>query len=177
VKKILVVLIASASLFWGSCKDDDDPCTKEVSENSLDAVDKTRLKADSLAIVDYLNANSITGTEIKNNVRYRVTQLGTGATPCIESFIEVAYQGKLLKTGTIFDPPSGSTIKWEERFVTFPLTNLILGWKIVLPSMPEGTKLTLYIPSGYAYGPTGGANGAIPANANLIFDIEFVRIR
>jgi FKBP-type peptidyl-prolyl cis-trans isomerase FkpA len=167
VKRILVVLIASASLFWGSCKDDDDPCTKEVSENSLASVDKTRLKADSLAIVDYLNANSITGTEIKNNVRYRVTQLGTGATPCFESFIEVDYQGRLLKTGTIFD----------QRLETFPLTNLILGWKIVLPSMPEGTKLTLYIPSGYGYGPSGFANGAIPSNANLIFDIEFVRIR
>lgn len=177
MKKILVVLIASASIFWGSCKEDDSPCTIEVSQNRLDAVDKTRLKSDSIAIVDYLNANSITGTEIKNNVRYRVTQLGTGSTPCIESFIEVAYQGKLMKTGTIFDPPLGSTIKWQERLVSFSLSNLILGWQIVLPSMPAGTKLTLYIPSGYGYGTTGGANGAIPANANLIFDIEFVRIR
>jgi FKBP-type peptidyl-prolyl cis-trans isomerase FkpA len=175
--KALVFLFVGVFIFLQSCKDDDNPCTKEVSQNRLDAVDKTRLKADSIAIIDYLNANSITGTEIKNNVRYRVTQLGTGSTPCLESFIQVAYQGRLLKTGTIFDPPSGSTSNWEERLVTFSLTDLILGWLIVLPSMPEGTKLTLYIPSGYAYGPTGGANGAIPANANLIFDIEFVRIR
>ncbi len=176
MKKTLVVLITSASIFFGSCKEDDNPCTKEVSQNRLDTVDKTRLKSDSIAIVDYLNANSITGTEIKNNVRYLVTQLGTGATPCIENYLKVKYQGKLLKTGTIFDPPSGSSVNWEEREVNLPLTNLILGWQIVLPSMPTGTKLTLYIPSGYGYGTTGGANGAIPANANLIFDVEFVSI-
>jgi FKBP-type peptidyl-prolyl cis-trans isomerase len=53
---------------------------------------------------------------------------------------------------------------------------LILGWLLVLPTVPAGSKLTLYIPSGLGYGEAGGANGKIPSNANLIFEIEFVAI-
>jgi len=176
--KKLVVLLCSAFLFLEACKDDDEnKCTKEVPDDKLAAVDQARLKVDSLAIVEYLAANSITGTQIKDNVRYLIIELGTGATPCIESTVTVKYQGRLMKTGSIFDPPPGSGVVWQNRETNFRLSALILGWQIVLPLLPVGSKATIYIPSGYAYGITGGANGAIPSNANLIFEIEITAFR
>jgi len=175
MKKLFVILACSAFLLFEGCKDDDEiTCTKEVSDDKLAAVDQTRLKADSLTIVEYLTANSITGTQIKDNVRYLITQLGAGETPCIESTVTAKYQGRLMKTGTVFDPSAGSGIEWEEREVNFTLSGLILGWQIALPVIPVGSKATIFIPSGYGYGVLGGGNGAIPSNANLIFEIELI---
>jgi len=178
MKKLLVILVCSTFLFLEACKDDDEiTCTKEAPADRVAAVDQTRLKIDSLAIVEYLEANSITGTQIKDNVRYLITQLGTGPTPpCLESTLTAKYQGRLMKTGTVFDPALGSTIVWDEREVNFKLSNLILGWQIVLPVIPVGSKATLYIPSGYGYGVSGGGNGSIPSNANLIFEIELIAV-
>ena len=60
---------------------------------------------------------------------------------------------------------------------TFPLSALVLGWQLVLPLIPAGSKVTLYIPSGYAYGSSGGGKGVIPADANLIFEVEILGIK
>ena len=177
MKKLLVILVCSTFFFLEGCKDDDDDkCTKQVPEDKLSVVNQTKLKSDSLAIVEYLAANSIRGTEIKDNVRYLITQLGTGVTPCIESTVTAKYQGRLMKTGSIFDPAPGSGVVWEQREVNFKLSNLILGWQIALPVIPVGSRVTLYIPSGYGYGVSGGGNGAIPSNANLIFEIELIAV-
>jgi FKBP-type peptidyl-prolyl cis-trans isomerase FkpA len=178
MKKLFVIVLCSTFLFMEGCKDDEEAtCTKEVPDDDLALVNKTRITTDSLAIVEYLAANSITDTQIKNNVRYLITQLGTGALPCIESTITAKYQGRLMKTGSIFDPSPGSGIDWEKRETSFRLSTLILGWQIALPVLPVGSKATLYIPSGYGYGVNGGAGGAIPSNANLIFEIEIVAFR
>jgi len=178
MKKLFVILFCSVFLVLEGCKDDDEiTCTKEVPEDQLAAVDQARLKVDSLAIVEYLATNSITGTQIKDNVRYLISQLGTGVTPCIESTITAKYQGRLMKTGSIFDPTPGSGVVWEDREVNFRLSTLILGWQIALPMLPVGTRATVYIPSVYAYGTRGGANGAIPSNANLIFEMEITAVR
>ncbi len=177
MKKLFVIVCCSAFLFLEGCKDDDEiKCTKEPPADKMEAVNQTRLTADSLAIVDYLAANSITGTQIKDNVRYLITQLGTGETPCIESIVTAKYQGRLMKTGSIFDPTPGSGVVWEDREVNFKLSSPILGWQIALPVIPVGSKATLYIPSGYGYGVNGGGNGSIPSNANLIFEIELIAV-
>lgn len=178
MKKLVVILACSTFFFMEGCKDDDEvKCTKEPPADKMAAVSKDRLTVDSLAIVEYLATNSITGTQIKDNVRYLITQLGSGVTPCIESTVTAKYQGRLMKTGSIFDPSPGSGVVWEERETNFRLSTLILGWQIVLPVLPVGSKATIYIPSGYGYGVNGGANGAIPSNANLIFEMEITAVR
>jgi FKBP-type peptidyl-prolyl cis-trans isomerase len=178
------VLIGSLLAIQG-CKGDDGgddgpKCTKEVAESRLTAPNQEKITSDSLLIVQYLAANEIdiADTEIKNNVRYLITELGTGETPCLESRIKIKYRGSLMKTGYIFDPDQETEedVDWQEREEEFNLNGLILGWQIVLPSTPVGTKLTLYVPSGYGYGNNVGGGGAIPVNANLVFEIELLEI-
>ncbi len=188
VRKIVSVLwvpvLIGSLLAIQSCKGDDDEdgpkCTKEVAESKLTAPNQDKIASDLVLIEQYLADNEIdiADTEIKNNVRYLISQLGTGETPCLESNIKIKYRGSLMKTGYIFDPDqiNQPDVDWQERETTFNLGSLITGWQIVLPSIPMGSKLTLYIPSGYGYGTSGGGGGAIPVNANLIFEIELLEI-
>jgi len=161
------LFIFGGFLLLESCNKDEDPsCTKIVSADKLSSVDQVRLATDIVTIDNYLASNSITAQSEPNGVRYVISTLGTGETPCIESMIGVTYTGRLLSSGNVFD--SSTSV------ISFPLSNLILGWQLVLPSVPAGSTVTLYIPSGYGYGTLGGGGGKIPSNANLIFEIEYV---
>ena len=63
-----------------------------------------------------------------------------------------------------------------EAEFSYKLNQLIVGWQLVIPLVPSGSKITAYIPSGYGYGVNGGANGKVPSNAILIFDIELIAV-
>lgn len=164
MRRLIVFLLVGA--FAVGCGDDEN-CTKQVDAAELELVDQTRLAADIITIDSYLAANSIVALNEPNGVRYVITKQGDGPTPCLENNVKVTYEGRLY-SDTVFD---SSTTP-----VTFSLSRLILGWKLVLPLLQAGTKVTLYIPSGYGYGPGGGGGGTIPSNANLIFDIELIEV-
>lgn len=170
MNRIFLIVFILGLVFLQACKDDDATCTKVVPADKLVSVDKTRLAKDVETIDAYLTANSIVAQAEPQGTRYVVTSLGTGETPCLESRVTVKYVGKLLVDPT--RPPFDQSATG----VTFPLQNLILGWQLVLPLIPLGSKITLYIPSGYAYGTSGGAGGKIPSNANLIFEMELIAI-
>jgi len=158
--KKLVIVILSFTVF--ACNDEE--CSKNVSKSELNSVNQTQLAADVIAIDAYLDDENITAVLDPSGMRYVITQQGSGSTPCLEDNITFKYKGMYLSDGSVFEE---STVG-----ITYPLSNLILGWKIVLPKLKKGTKATLYIPSGYAYGPN--SSGTIPANTNLIFEIELV---
>jgi FKBP-type peptidyl-prolyl cis-trans isomerase len=155
---LTILLVAHAG-----CNNDD--CSTSVSKSRLSAVNQTQLAGDVAAISAYLAANGITAIEDPSGMRYAVTHEGTGAKPCLESTITFKYKGMLLD-GSVFDENTTG--------LTYPLKQLILGWQIVLPKLQAGTKATLYIPSGYGYGPN--ELPGIPANSNLIFEIELVSV-
>ncbi|MFN3839730.1 MAG: FKBP-type peptidyl-prolyl cis-trans isomerase [Cyclobacteriaceae bacterium] len=144
----------------------DDECTPRVSQSRLNAVNQTKLAQDVAAIDAFLAAEGIVAVEDVTGMRYVVTLIGSGAKPCLESTITFKYKGMLLSDGSVFDENTTG--------LTYPLKNLILGWQIVLPQLKAGTKAALYIPSGYGYGPN--ALPGIPANSNLIFEIELVSV-
>jgi FKBP-type peptidyl-prolyl cis-trans isomerase FkpA len=144
-------------------------CNKGVSSDKIQAVDQTQLQADITAIDAYLTANKVKDVQTEpNGIRYVILKAASGGTPCLENQITVIYEGKLMSTLNSFDSSQG-----QGR--SFILNQVILGWQIMFPTFPKGTKATLYIPSGYAYG--AAANGSIPANSNLIFTIELLGIR
>lgn len=164
MKKVIIgIFLCSGFLFLDSCKD-DPTCTTSVPESKLTAVNQDQLKKDIGLIDAYLVSKSITAQTEPNGTRYVITAPGTGdKIPCLESRITIAYNVKIMGSGTVLESSAKST---------FTLSGLILGWQLVLPLVPGGSKVTLYVPSGYAYG--NSVNGNIPANANLVFEIELL---
>lgn len=159
-------------LFWFcffSCE--ELPCNKSVNQAQLDAVDQTQLQSDIAVIDAYLQSEGITAVADPSGIRYVVEKEGFGGTPCLENLVSFIYTGFFFNSGKEFQ--SGAT---EDE-----LRNLILGWQVILTQYPKGTKLTLYIPSGYAYGTEGRKTSettySIPPNSILVFDIEIMNIR
>lgn len=154
--KYLGVLVLLAFLGLSACLDSPEVVSFE-----------DQLKKDTEAIDSYLASNNITALTDPSGLRYVITTQGTGVKPTLSNSIQVTYVGKLMSNGQVFDQSTSP--------VTFELSRLIVGWQIGFQLLPAGTKATLYIPSGLAYGPYGA--GSIPGNANLIFDVELLDVK
>jgi FKBP-type peptidyl-prolyl cis-trans isomerase len=98
--------------------------------------------------------------------------VGTGTEVKVGDTISVKYTGTLTD-GTIFD----STDKHGGTPATFTLAKgqLIDGWVQGIPGMKVGGKRKLVIPPALGYG--AQANGSIPANSTLIFEIELTDVK
>jgi FKBP-type peptidyl-prolyl cis-trans isomerase FkpA len=132
-----------------------------------------RLSKDIATIDSYLATNGVTDA-IKDisGVRYKVEIQGTGYSPRLTDLVTFTYTGKLLD-GTIFDGPK--TLTDQSLIPTSTSQGLIPGFQVGLPQLPTGSKATLYLPSGYAYGTVGKGN--IPPNSILIFEIDVKKIK
>lgn len=96
--------------------------------------------------------------------------VGTGAEATAGSVVSVQYTGK-LDNGTVFDTSVGKAP------IEFPLGQgyVIPGWEQGILGMKVGGKRLLIIPPSMAYG--AQANGPIPANSTLIFEVELVGVK
>jgi len=95
--------------------------------------------------------------------------VGTGPEVKSSDTVTANYTGALAKDGTIFESSLDSG-----QPATFPLSGVIQGWQEGVPGMKVGGKRRLLIPAAQAYG--SQAKGSIPANSDLVFDIELVKI-
>lgn len=174
----IAVAIAVIPFVLTSCLDSDYTPTdyNAILTENLALVNQTQLAADKLIIDDSLDNWGVTGVfvEPRAGVRYTVQQLGTGPKPTLESVIVVKYAAKLLKNG-----PNATPFDDNDE-LQINLYNLILGWQTTLPTLPSGSKVTLYVPSGLAYGPNDIKNNngdiVVPKNSNLVFDIELLGV-
>jgi peptidylprolyl isomerase len=94
---------------------------------------------------------------------------GTGEAIKEGDSVRVHYKGTIAQTGQKID---SSYDRGEP--VEFALGEVIVGWQQGMPGMKVGGKRRLIIPSELAYG--AAANGAIPANSDLVFEIELLAI-
>ncbi len=95
---------------------------------------------------------------------------GTGEEVQPGDCVTALYYGTLAKDGTKFDG------NYETgKPVEFSLNGVIAGWTEGIPGMKVGGVRRLEIPSAQAYGEQG--QGSIPANADLIFEVEIVSTR
>lgn len=152
---------------YGQTSTDNVPANSIIiTEIDLHQIHAQQLMKDITAIDDSLAGWGIQAEEHPSGVRY-VLEQGTGDQPTLANQVTVNYNGRLLGKETSFD--SGLSR-------TFALNNLIIGWQAVLPLVQEGGSVTLYIPSSLGYG-KNGSGSAIPANSNLVFDIDLLEVR
>tara|TARA_B110000003_G_scaffold163487_1_gene163522 strand:- start:1835 stop:2767 length:933 start_codon:yes stop_codon:yes gene_type:complete len=107
-----------------------------------------------------------------SGLRYQILQKGNGIQATKGVTVSVHYKGQLTD-GTVFD----SSYKRKEP-IEFKLGmgQVIAGWDEGISLLRVGDKARFVIPSNLGYG-NRGAGGAIPPNANLIFDVELVDIK
>ncbi|MGO4291499.1 FKBP-type peptidyl-prolyl cis-trans isomerase [Chitinophaga sp. RAB17] len=134
---------------------------------------------DEKLISEYLDKNKIKATKNAAGVYVAVNQEGTGATPNPGDTVYVHYTGKLT-TGKVFDSSQDSTMRpgMPLEPIKFPIGRgfVIRGWDAGLSGLKKGSKATLVIPSGLAYG-LQGSPPVIPGNSILVFDVQLVDIK
>ena len=96
--------------------------------------------------------------------------VGTGATAVAGDTLTVHYVGTLTN-GTKFD---SSYDRGTPYVFQVGAGRVIAGWDQGVPGMKVGGKRRLTIPPSLAYG--SQANGSIPANSTLLFDVDLVSI-
>ncbi|UOQ97484.1 FKBP-type peptidyl-prolyl cis-trans isomerase [Hymenobacter sp. 5317J-9] len=112
-------------------------------------------------------------------VRYAFRELGTGPLPKAGSRVAVRYTG-FLPNGRIFD----ATEAWGAplRFRVGRL-EVIAGWDEVLPLLPVGSRVRVWIPAALAYGakgvrhPDDDSRYLIPPDTELVFELQVLSVR
>jgi FKBP-type peptidyl-prolyl cis-trans isomerase len=94
---------------------------------------------------------------------YTVIKAGKGERPGDDARVLVNYMGRLKSDGSEFD--KGESAK-------FPVGGVIPGFAQGLKLMQPGGKYRLCIPAALGYGEAG--TGPIPANADLVFEVELL---
>ena len=111
-------------------------------------------------------------TTTDSGLQYEDLVEGTGQTAKAGDSVRVHYTG-WLTDGTKFD-----SSKDRNRPFAFQIGagRVIKGWDEGVAGMKAGGKRKLHIPPALGYG-ARGAGGAIPPNADLVFEVELLKIR
>jgi FKBP-type peptidyl-prolyl cis-trans isomerase len=102
-----------------------------------------------------------------SGLQYRIIQNGYGKRPTSTDTVKIYYTGTLINH-TIFDGTSPGLP------ASMKVNSVIPGWVEALQLMREGDHWLLTIPPQLAYGARGAADGLIPPNQTLIFDIRLI---
>lgn len=145
--KLYVTLIFAVTFLAFGCS--KESCAEEKGLISMD---------------QYIADNNLTVESGDLGMRYIIVEPGGAAKPQPTAEVVVRYAGRQTND-EVFDQTIGDARK-------FRLDRLIQGWQLGIPLLGEGGKITLFLPSGLAYGP--GGTGEICPNSELIFEIELV---
>ena len=104
-----------------------------------------------------------------DGLQYRIMSPGFGRRPGPADTVQIVYSARLID-GTVFDGASPGLP------VTASVNSLIRGMNEALQMMHAGERWQVTIPSHLAFGAAGAANGAVPSNQTLMFDITLVSV-
>jgi peptidylprolyl isomerase len=158
---LFLIVLGAAGLLTTACMKD----APEVPDYSA---------RDQDLITQYLTSNNITTAQKQPSGLYflPVTTNPNAVKIVAGKAVSVLYTAHLLDAaGTVFDASS----RHNNVPVTFVVgqNQLIPGFEEGIALMHIGDRAELLIPSGLAYG-TSTANGTIPANSVLRFEVEVV---
>jgi len=111
-------------------------------------------------------------TTTASGLQFIDIKVGSGASPQTGQTVVVHYTG-WLTNGTKFD---SSVDRGQPFSFVIGTGKVIKGWDEGVASMKVGGKRRLIIPPDLGYG-AGGYPPIIPANAQLIFDVELLQIK
>lgn len=155
----------SGIVIWQMVK--ENKTNKKVSEATTDT-SSTQKKEGSL---EGTKLNDFTPVAKIDSLEKIDTVVGTGDEVKAGDTVTAHYTGAVAATGIIFQ----SSLDGGQP-IPFGLNQVIKGWTDGVPGMKVGGKRRLLIPAAQAYGANPPAGSNIPANADLVFDIELVKI-
>jgi FKBP-type peptidyl-prolyl cis-trans isomerase FkpA len=130
---------------------------------------------DEKILTAYFAKNNIKATRTPSGLYYTISKKGTGNNAKGGQQVTMNYIGKFLDgkkfDGNVddnFQPANGR----QPLSFTLGVGQVIKGWDEGVQLFNTGSRGTIYIPSGLAYGPSG--RGPIPANSVLVFDVELL---
>lgn len=94
---------------------------------------------------------------------YSMLRPATGAKPAEADYVLVNYIGYLAATGAVFD---------QNMHSPFPVNGVVPGFSKGLQMMTKGSIARFCIPAAMGYG--AQESGPIPANSDLVFQVELV---
>ena len=145
--------------------------------SSADATTTAQVRATatySVLAPDLPPAVTGTPTTTSDGLQYIDLKVGTGNTVKEGDTVNVNYNGWVQSTEVRFDS-SYIDNNGKPAQLTIASGQVIQGWVEGIAGMKVGGERRLIIPPSLAYGDQ--ANGPIPANSTLIFDVEIVSIQ
>jgi FKBP-type peptidyl-prolyl cis-trans isomerase len=109
---------------------------------------------------------------LPDGLKYEDMKVGEGAQPKTGQTVSVHYTG-WLTNGTKFD---SSVDRGKPFEFMLGRGQVIKGWDEGVATMKVGGKRKLTIPPSLGYGDRG-AGGVIPPNAELVFEVELLKIK
>lgn len=109
------------------------------------------------------------------------TTVGSGDSPNPSDKVEVHFTVKFKETGALIDgtrKDAADTYRTGKP-ISFKIDNgdVIKGWNEGMKTMRVGGTRSLSIPSDIGYGVSGGINGKIPPNTQIVMEVELLGIQ
>jgi len=105
-------------------------------------------------------------TRMPSGLGYTMLRPGSGAKPAADATVLVNYIGYLASTGVVFD---------QGMQTPMPVGGVIPGFSQGLQLMAKTGVVRICIPASMGYG--AQAAGPIPANSDLVFQVELLDFR
>ena len=115
----------------------------------------------------------MTMTTTASGLQYEDTVLGTGAIAKAGQYVKVHYTGWLYNDGVQGKKFDSSKDRGQPFQFSLGAGEVIKGWDEGVQGMSVGGTRRLVSPAELGYG-ARGARGAIPPNATLLNDVDFL---
>ncbi len=174
---LLFLVTASAltiSVIWQAVS--NKGTSSSTAQTDTSATSQTDSSSCTIASVD--NSTMLTAPEIFKTTEKQTTlgttdlEVGTGEEAKAGDCLIMKYYGTLASDGTMFDENFTKNTALE---VQIGEGQVIKGWDQGVPGMKVGGTRRLVIPSDLGYG--SAAQGAIPANSDLVFVVKLLEIK
>lgn len=158
---------------------------KAAAEQKAAADKLEKAKTDKIAYFTDLKSKA---TKTGSGLQYMIVKKGTGKKPVAGANVNIHYSG-YLENGFLFDSSVAQVAKDMGNYIPqkdaagayapipFKIgtkSGMIPGFIEGIEQMSIGDKIVVFIPSDLGYGERGAGRGMIPANANLIFELEML---